>query len=147
MTKRTVLMLGVLLGMFCFFARAGIAQPTNIAQDTGASGFFCPPSAMYVDTDLEATLKTKGRPVMVMFTVVANFGVNTNITLQPTIDGVPEDGGIVASHIQGLLGTTETLSYSRIFLVDRGEHIFRVQCASQGGVPLSQHWLTVYELM
>ena len=119
----------------------------NVAQDTGASGFSCS-SAAFIDTDLEVILETKGRPVLVMFTVVANFSANTNISLQPTIDGSPEAGGITVSHLQGSpQGATETLSYSRVFLLDRGEHTFRVQCAAQGSVPLSQHWLTVYELI
>jgi len=121
----------------------------NVGQVDGSevgAAVPCTPSQPYQDIPgLQLTLETKGRPVLVMFNVQAILGGTGIINLRPVIDGQPPDSTFI-SHAIGSTGETTTLSWSRVYALDRGSHTFGVQFSCQAGVTAAFRWLTVYEL-
>jgi hypothetical protein len=127
--------------------KVNIAQATNI----GAQVFSCANSNTFQDIpDLALSLETKGRPVAVSFTVIVGLApLGAIVDLHPVIDGnPPPDRTFVHDNNGANEGTIHTLSYSQVFLLDKGPHTFGVQfrCPGSGQVQLTQRWHTVYEL-
>ncbi len=147
--KPTHVFPSLVISVVLLWAMPASAAP-NFAQVTDRTGTFCPGpiDGIFLEIPgLSLELKTQGKPVLVTFNVIASFGGNTILLLRPTIDGQPADPPpLWVQHSQGTLGEVDTLSWSRIYELDKGLHAFGVECDSQGGVSTSLGWLTVLEI-
>jgi hypothetical protein len=123
----------------------------NVGQVDGSSqAVTCPAGVSGSIPDLVLTLETRGRPVLVMFTVQIILGTNSGVDLWPVIDGrSPDDPPlpVTVKHFVGAFqGETATLSFARVYSLDRGIYTFGVQFRCQGSAQAAIRWLTLYEL-
>ena len=120
----------------------------NIAQIKGFDvDLSCPePSGTFSDTDLQVKLQTTGRPVIVTAQMQANLAANSGIAIRAVIDGQPKDF-MDSRHSVGTVGETTTLTYTRVFQIDRGTHSYGIQCSGSGdNYSLGPRWLSVHEI-
>ena len=120
----------------------------NVAQINGFNTeLSCPgPAGTFSDTDLQVTLQTTGRPVIVTAQMQANLEANSGIAVRAVIDGQPKDF-MDSRHSVGTVGETTTLTYTRVFQIDRGTHSYGIQCSGSGdSSSLGRRWLSVYEI-
>jgi hypothetical protein len=141
----SVLCVGVLIGA------AVQAQPVNVGQvdgNTNAIPCMTPGEGTFVEfPELTLSLETQGRPVLIMFNVHAAATSDQAILLRPSIDGQSPDPFFVWSQSGSGQFGVRTLSFSRVYNVSKGTHIFGIQMSCQGQPTfLAGRWLTVYEL-
>ena len=113
-------------------------------------GTFCPGPIDGVWNEipgLSLELRTHGKPVLLTFNILVSFGGNSIVLLRPNIDEQPADPqALWVQHSQGNIGELDTLSFSRIYELDKGLHTFGVECDAQSGVSTTFGWLTVLEI-
>jgi hypothetical protein len=86
-----------------------------------------------------------------MFNIQADATTDQAVLLRPSIDGQrpnPTNPALVdwVQSGSGQLGV-RTLSFSRVYKVPKGTHVFGVQMSCQGQPTfVAGRWLTVYEL-
>jgi hypothetical protein len=127
------------------------AQSVNVGQvdgSTNAIQCITPGTENFVEfPELRLSLETQGRPVLIMFHIHVHVTADEDVLLRPSIDGQSPDPLFVwVQSGSGQLGV-RTLSFSRVYPVPPGRHVFGVQMSCQGQpVFLAGRWLTVYEL-
>jgi len=136
---------GVLIGC------AVQAQAVNVGQvdgSTNAIPCITPGTENFVEfPELRLSLETQGRPVLITFDIRVHVTADEDVLLRPSIDGQSPDPFFVwVQSGPGQFGVM-TLSFSRVYHVPQGGHVFGVQMSCQGQpVFLAGRWLTVYEL-
>ena len=124
--------------------RAGLGQadlPLSLACPYASGG-----AGPFVETGIEVPLQTKDGAVLVTASVRIVLSPNAGFLIRPTIDGVAPDGALALHFIGEPQGETTTLSLSRAYAVDAGQHVFRLEFSCQGNVNASAGWLTVFQL-
>ena len=119
-----------------------IAQVNGFNTDLECSGR----SGTFSDTDLQLTMQTSGRPVIITAQMQAKLGAHSEIAVRAVIDGQARDF-MDSRHSVGTFGETTTLTYTRVFQEDRGTHTFGIQCSGSGdNSSLGRRWLSVHEI-
>jgi hypothetical protein len=140
----SVMCLGVLIGATAQAASVNVGQVQGSGSVVGCVGGAQIP-------DLFVSLDTKGGPVLILINIPADMTADATLALRPTIDGQIPDPNTADYVISGSgrVGV-RTLSYSRVFNVAKGAHVFGVVIAQCVGnfvsIETGPAWLTVYEL-
>jgi hypothetical protein len=145
------LLVVAVMGVGVLISCAVQAQPVSVGQvdgSTNAIRCITPGTENFVEfPELRLSLETQGRPVLIMFHIHVHATADETVLLRPSIDGQSPDPFFVwVQSGTGQFGVT-TLSFSRVYNVRTGRHVFGVQMSCQGQpVFLAGRWLTVYEL-
>jgi len=145
------LLVVAVMGVGVLIGGAVQAQAVNVGQVDGSTNAIpctTPGTGTFVEfPELRLSLETQGRPVLIMFHLHVHATADEDVLLRPSIDGQsPEPFFVWVQSGPGQFGVT-TLSFSRVYQVPPGRHVFGVQMSCQGQpVFLAGRWLTVYEL-
>ena len=124
------------------------AQAQIVAHVDGTvGGGECPTGGVVNDVPgLTLSLDTMGGPVLMLYTVQFNGNPTAGITLWPVIDGVTQTSAQRDRLIGDFSGQVADVTFSRVFALARGVHIFGLRATCQSQIIFSTRWLTVYEL-